>query len=186
MTQNKNKIIIAILSVAAVGIIAAIIIVLITRSSSPASETTEITQVLPDLPYPEQSADYSPEVAQEIIFNESTSDKTFEEFVAVCENQIALAPTPEYRAEVYLSCAAQLATFYPELGSQLLLDYAYKAEAIAPSVSTANAIAAYEYSAGNQAVAEKYTKILEEREAADPVYQQTLEEIRANNGGSKN
>lgn len=179
--RAKTNIIITTLSIAAIGIIAAIIIVLINQSKTSTAPTDPS-----GLSYPTPSPDYSSESSQKLIFNESTSGKSFDEFVAICEEQIALAPTPEDRANIYLVAAAQLATFYSEGHGQIILEYAHNAEEISPSIASANALVAYEYSYGDVAASEKYSEILKERSADDPDYQQEIERLNDSTEESKN
>lgn len=189
---NKDKIIIAILSVAAIGIITAIIVVLVTRSTQPTSDTSQQpdssqsdpVNVLPssDLPYPEQSSDYSSTTAENTIINEASNNENIEDFISTCNDQIALAPTPEYRAEMYLTCAGQIDQNYSQDKTDLALAYAYRAEELAPSVLTAQAISTYESEKGNTEKALEYQNIALER-MNTPDFRSSMEKLYESGGG---
>lgn len=86
-----------------------------------------------------------------------------EALINICNEQANIATSPEDKAEVYLTCADQVSINFAEEKADLVLEYAYKAEEVAPSSITAQAIASYEELYGSPEKSLEYQDIVLER-----------------------
>ena len=91
---------------------------------------------------------------------------TVEEYMAEMEERISSAETDEEKAELYLSRAGEL-YIRQQTGegdfSEAILEDAYMAERINPTMDTAYDIYVYESEFGDDKKAEQYLKLAEER-----------------------
>lgn len=151
----RGPILIIFLSVIAIAIILGIIIVI---TSQPKNTNVSIS--------------YSEEAAQEAISSASDDpDRT----VTTCNEQINLAANnPEDQAKIYSSCANQLFARWEQEQKATILGYIHKADEVHPTVSTAQAIVAYEEFYGNIENAEYYRQIVQTRIDEDPSFQNNI------------
>lgn len=116
-----------------------------------------------------QFPSYSPEEFQDVLSEFVSSPDTpnapapAEELLELCAHQIATTSDPEDLSNVYLSCASQISLTYASLKADLILEYAYKAEELTPSLVTAQTIVEYEEAYGSPEKAQEYRDIVQER-----------------------